>query len=105
MKKLIFAFSIALVSSIAVSAQAKQKYIGMSRARDIASKQVAGKIKGAEREKEHGKMIYSFDIRSTDGKVHEVTLDAYTGEVLTNDIETKADEAKEKAADKKAKQH
>ena len=58
MKKLILILSIAVLSSVAVSGQAKQKYIGMSRARSIASKQVAGKIKGAEREKEHGKMIY-----------------------------------------------
>ena len=57
MKKLILILSIALASSIAVSAQAKQKYIGMKRARTIASHQVAGKIKAAELEKEHGKMI------------------------------------------------
>ena len=105
MKKLILVVSIALLGSIATAAQSKQKYIGMKRAKEIASKQVAGKIKESEREKEHGKMIYSFDILGTDGQIHEVTIDAYTGAVLTTEIETPKDEAKEKAEDKKAKKH
>lgn len=105
MKKIIALFMFGLFCVGAASAQSKQKYIGMKRAKEIASQQVAGKIKSAEREKEHGKMIYSFDIRGTDGQIHEVTIDAYTGDVLTNDIETPADEAKEKAEDKKSKKH
>ena len=70
MKKLILVVSIALVGSIATAAQSKQKYIGTKRAKEIASQQVAGKIKGSEREKEHGKMIYSIDILGT-GRLDE----------------------------------
>jgi uncharacterized membrane protein YkoI len=103
MKKTIALFLFGLFCVGAAAAQSKQKYIGMKRAKAIASQQVAGKITGSEREKENGKMIYSFDIRGTDGKNHEVTIDAFTGEVLTREIETPADEAKEKAEDKKAK--
>lgn len=105
MQKLVMIVGLILAATSVASAQTKQRYIGMTKAKQIASTQVAGKIKSAEREKEQGKMIYSFDIRGNDGKIHEVTLDAFTGDVLTNDIETPADEAKEKAADRKAKKH
>ena len=48
-------------------------------------------------------MIYSIDVRSDDGQIHEVTIDAYTGVVLSNSVETAADEAKEEAAERKGK--
>jgi hypothetical protein len=62
-----------------------------------------GKIVAAEIEEEKGRLIYSFDIR-TDGKpgIDEVNVDAITGKVLGVEHETPKDEAKEKAADKKA---
>ena len=105
MKKILGLVLFGLLLAAGTAAQSKQKYIGMKRATEIASQLVAGKITSSEREKEHGKMIYSFDIRGTDGKIHEVNLDAFTGEVLANEIENAADEAKEKAEDKKAKKH
>ncbi|MEP7213222.1 MAG: PepSY domain-containing protein [Acidobacteriota bacterium] len=105
MKRFILVLSVTILASFAASAQTTQKYIGMTKAKQIASAKVAGAIKSAEREKEHGKMIYSFDIKSTDGKTHEVNIDAVTGDVIASTVETAADEAKEKAADKKARKH
>lgn len=105
MKKAAMIFAVTILAAVAASAQSHPKYIGMTRAKKIAYGQVAGKIKSAELEKEHGKVIYSFDIRGTDGKNHEVNIDALTGRVIAADIETPADEAKEKADDRKAKKH
>jgi uncharacterized membrane protein YkoI len=62
----------------------------------------SGKIASHEIEREKGKLIYSFDIK-TAGKsgIDEVNVDAMTGTVIETVHETPADEAKEKAADKK----
>ena len=79
--------------------------IGMAKATRIAQKRVHGTIKSRELEKEHGKWIYSFDIRASKGRITEVAVDAYSGKILSVTHETPADEAKEKADDKKAKNH
>ena len=99
MKNWVFILSLALFSSVVVSAQTH--YIGMKKAKAIALEQVKGSIRSAEREKENGKVIYSFDIRTADGKTSEVNVDAVTGAVLENKIETPAEEAKEKMMEKK----
>jgi hypothetical protein len=63
-----------------------------------------GKIKDAELEKEHGKLIWSFDISMPKTKnITEVQVDAKTGEIVSIQVETPEDQAKEAAADKKMK--
>jgi 3-keto-L-gulonate-6-phosphate decarboxylase len=94
---------VALFSIGALAADAKPKYIGMKKAKAIAAQQVQGTIKSSELEKEHGKMIYSFDIKTADGGTTEVNIDAKTGAVIAVTAENPADEAKEKAEDKKHK--
>jgi len=59
-----------------------------------------GKIKSQELEKEKGRWIYSFDIER-DKQVHEVKVDANTGEVIEDSVESAADEANERADKKK----
>lgn len=98
MKKIALVLALALFCVAGVSA--KPKYIGMKKAKAIARQQVQGTIKSSELEKEHGKMIYSFDIKTADGGTTEVNIDAVTGAVIAVDKETAADEAKEKAEDK-----
>ncbi|MEO8572567.1 MAG: PepSY domain-containing protein [Pyrinomonadaceae bacterium] len=102
MKTIITVLTFVLITSGATFAQTT-KYIGMKKARAIAMSVASGKIQSAEREREHGKMIYSFDIRLSDGRINEVGVDAITGKVIENKIETAADEAAEKAADTKKK--
>ncbi len=60
-----------------------------------------GTIKEGELEKEKGKLIWSFDI-STPGTmdIMEVQVDAITGQVISVEKETAADQAKEKKKDK-----
>jgi len=63
-----------------------------------------GTVKEGELEKEDGKLIWSFDIATPDSKdITEVAVDAISGEVVSVEKETPADQAKEKEADAKEK--
>ena len=63
-----------------------------------------GSVKEGELEKEKGKLIWSFDI-ATPGTmdITEVNVDAMTGAVVSKDVESAADEAKEAKGEKKDK--
>jgi hypothetical protein len=80
----------------------KEAKVTMEQAQKTALAKEAGKIKSKELEREKGRLIYSFDIKTADG-IHEVNIDAMTGEVVEDTVESAAAEAKEKAADKKQK--
>jgi len=64
-----------------------------------------GTVKSSELEKEHGVLVWSFDITTPDTKdITEVQVDANTGKIVSVEIETpehEAKEAKEEAAEKK----
>jgi uncharacterized membrane protein YkoI len=61
-----------------------------------------GIIKSAELEKEHGLLIWSFDIAKPGTKnITEVQVDAKTGKIASVQIETPKDQATEAAAEKK----
>ena len=63
-----------------------------------------GKIKDAELEEENGKLIWSFDIATPGSKdITEVQVDAVTGDIVSVEKETPADQKKEKENDKKEK--
>ena len=78
----------------------KEAEISMQQAEKTALAKEAGTIKSKELEKENGKLIYSFDIRTKSG-IHEVNVDAVTGEIVEDSVESKAAEAKEKQQDRK----
>ncbi len=107
MKKItvITAFSaLILMFGIGTSAaNAQTKKIGMAKARAIALKRAAGKIQSAELEREKGKLVYSFDIRSGKGTIREVWVDAYTGRILSVKIESASEEAAEKRVENRRK--
>ena len=105
-----FVFSI-LMLTCAVSAQekkedktndklARQAKITMQQAREIALKKAAGTIEEGELEKEKGKLVYSFDIRTSDGMITEVLVNAKNGEIVSVEKEDAAKEAAEKKQDK-----
>lgn len=103
MKKFSTLSLLVLLGIGAMVAEAKPRVIGMKRATHIAISRVHGTIKSKELEKEHGKWIYSFDIRTGKGKIKEVAVDAYSGKVISIVGETAADEAKEAKEEKKEK--
>ncbi len=60
-----------------------------------------GTIKEAEIEKEHRKLIWSFDVTTPDTKdITEVNVDAITGDVVSVEKEPAESEAKEAAGEK-----
>ena len=103
MKKITAILLVALFSIGAFAAEAKPK-IGMKRAMEIATKRVHGTVKSKELEHEKGRWIYSFDISTGKGKITEVNVDAYTGEIIAVDVENSAKEAKEAKDEMKPKQ-
>ena len=63
-----------------------------------------GTVKEAELEKEHGKLVWSFDITTPDTKdITEVGVDAITGDVVSVEKESAESEAKEAAGEKNKK--
>jgi len=63
-----------------------------------------GTVKESELEKEHGKLIWSFDVATPDSKdITEVNVDAMTGQVVSTEHEKPEDEAKEAQGEKKDK--
>ena len=110
---LLFVLSLSAFALVSVSAQekeekpdkelAKQTRITIAKAREIAQKQAAGKIEGEELEKEHGKLVYSFDIRNQKGTITEVQVDAKNGQVVSVEEEDKAAEEKEKQEERNEK--
>ncbi|HET7266516.1 MAG TPA: PepSY domain-containing protein [Oleiagrimonas sp.] len=71
----------------------KEAKVTLAGARAIALKACNGKIIAQELEKEHGGsgLRYSFDIRHS-GAVHEVGVDAKSGKVLENSVESGEDD-------------
>ncbi len=84
-------------------AMQKEAKISMKEARSIALKKAPGKIASAELERENGKLIYSFDIKSGKGAVTEVNVNAMNGEIVAVHHETAAKEAAEKKQEAKEK--
>ena len=87
--------------------ESKAKVSKSDAERIAMAKAPGGTIKEGELEKEHGKLIWSFDIaKAGTSDITEVQVDAITGAVVSVKNETAADEAKEKADEgKKGKKH
>lgn len=69
------------------------------------AKAPGGTIKEGELEKEKGKLIWSFDIATAGtSDITEVQVDAITGEVVSVEKETAAQEAGEKKGEKEEKE-
>jgi uncharacterized membrane protein YkoI len=101
-----------LVGAVTSAAQAADKAksklkakITRAEAEKIALAKVPkGKVKEAELEEEKGKLIWSFDIATPGTKdITEVQVDAVTGEIVSVEKETPADQKKEKNEDAKKK--
>jgi uncharacterized membrane protein YkoI len=80
---------------------AKQAKITMEQARETALKRVSGTIEDGELEKEKGKLVYSFDIRTSDKMITEVWVDAKSGEIINVEKEDAQKEDAEKKQDNK----
>jgi uncharacterized membrane protein YkoI len=78
----------------ALKARAK---IDCAVARKTALGKAPGRVISAELEEEGGKLVYSFDVKQKGKKgIEEVQIDATSGDVVSVQHETAAQEAKEK---------
>jgi uncharacterized membrane protein YkoI len=84
---------------------ARQARITKEQAQEIALKRAPGNVESGELEREHGKLVYSFDIRNARGTIDEVQVSAITGKIVRVEHETKAQEEAEKRADEKKSKH
>jgi uncharacterized membrane protein YkoI len=106
------AFVLVLAASAAIAGQSDkdlhtQAKVSEADARTTALQKVAdGIVASSELEKEYGKLIWSFDIKRPNSKgITEVQVDAKTGAIVSNQVETPADQAREMAADAKPHSH
>ncbi len=84
---------------------AKQAKITKEQAQETALKRAPGTVESSELEREHGKLVYSFDIRNAKGTIDEVQVSAITGKVVRVEHETKKQEEAEKKKEMKEKKH
>ena len=78
----------------------KQAKITMEQAQETALKRAPGKVESSELEREHGKLVYSFDIRNARGTITEVQVSAITGKIVRVEHESRQQEAAEKKKEK-----
>lgn len=65
-----------------------------------------GIVASSELEREHGKLVWSFDIKQTGSEdITEIQVDAVSGTVVSREIENPLAQAKEAAADRKPPGH
>jgi uncharacterized membrane protein YkoI len=81
----------------------RQAKITMEQARDVALKRAPGNVESSELEREHGRLVYSFDIRNSKGTIDEVQVSAITGKVVRVEHENKRQEAEEKRQESREK--
>jgi uncharacterized membrane protein YkoI len=81
----------------------RQAKITMEQARDVALKRAPGTVESSELEREHGRLVYSFDIRNSKGTIDEVQVSALTGKVVRVEHENKKQEAEEKRQESREK--
>jgi uncharacterized membrane protein YkoI len=84
---------------------ASQAKITKEHAQKIALKRAPGTVEGGELEREHGKLVYSFDIRNSKGTIDEMQVSAITGRIVRVEHETKAQEKAEKRQEEKKSKH
>ncbi len=85
------------------STMQKEAKISMEKAKEIALKKAPGTVESSELEREHGKLIYSFDIRNSKGSITEVNVSAINGKIIAVQHENAAKEAAEHKQEAKEK--
>ena len=99
------AFSTLVVAALDEAALMKKAKVSKTDAEKTALAKVPnGSIKSAEIEREHGKLIWSFDIAKPGTKdITEIQVDAISGKIVRTQIENPKAQTKEAAADKAEK--
>jgi uncharacterized membrane protein YkoI len=102
---LVMAKSVGQDESAKEAKLAKQAKITKEQAQEIALKRAPGTVESGELEREHGKLVYSFDIRNAKGTIDEVQVSAISGKVVRVEHENKKQEAAEKRKEAREKKN
>ncbi len=86
------------------AALARKAKITMDQARATALTRAAGTVESSELEREHGRLVYSFDIRNAKGTIDEIQVSAISGQVVRVEHENKKQEATEKRKEGREKE-
>ena len=98
----LFACAAAQAAPTPSSLQAQAKISEAAARQTALSKAPGGKIESSELEVEHGKLLWSFDIKRPGMRnITEVQVDAKTGKILSVESETPKKQALEAAAELK----
>ena len=100
MKKILGVTLAVALAAIAFAKTEKPK-LTRAQAEKVAVAKAPGKVESAELEKEHGKLVWSFDIRTGPKDITEILVNANDGSIVAVEHETPAKEAAEKAKEKK----
>lgn len=94
---------VAMAGSASQAKLMAQAKVTEQQARDTAlTAAPGGSIASSELEREHGKLVWSFDIKTAGSKdITEIQVDAIDGKIVSNENESPADQAREAAADRK----
>jgi uncharacterized membrane protein YkoI len=79
---------------------AREAKVTKEEAQAVALKRAPGTVESAELEREHRRLVWSFDIRNAKGTITEVQVSAITGKVVRVEHESKKQEADEKRREK-----
>jgi uncharacterized membrane protein YkoI len=79
---------------------AREAKVTKEAAQETALKRAPGTVESAELEREHRRLVWSFDIRNAKGTITEVQVSAITGKVVRVEHESKKQEADEKRREK-----
>jgi uncharacterized membrane protein YkoI len=94
--------SLAAAEESEAALKAEAKVTEVEARKTVLAKVPGGSIKSSELEKEHGKLVWSFDVAKPKSRnITEVQVDAKTGKIVSTKIETPADEAREAEGDRK----
>ena len=104
---ILFAAAIAAATSPPLLAAGQHPRISMHTARSRALALVpGGRIRSAELEREHGRLIYSFDIATPRGAgVEEIQISAITGRLVSRTHEKPAAERREAIQERRETRH
>ncbi len=103
MKTAVAILAIALATGSLHAQRKHEAKISKEQATKTALEQVkGGTIQSSELEKEEGKLIWSFDIKSGDA-IKEVWIDALTGAAIKTETESTVNETNEKTTEKAEK--
>ncbi|GKU76439.1 PepSY domain-containing protein [Paenibacillus sp. L3-i20] len=70
----------------------KEVLIGVNKAKEAATKVVAGRVEGVELEREGGRVYYEVEIETTKRVEYDVLIDAYTGATISSKLDDNDDD-------------